>query len=128
MRIVFSILLFASFAIRPAIEVSTVLYYQLNMDTIIKKYCINKERPRLQCNGKCYLMNQMKAKTQSSSEEKQNIVISESFIPLFYQDPAVLIKSNHLIIEEPSKNWKLKHLKSKIILLDIDPPPRHRLS
>ena len=125
MRILFSILLFASFAIRPVIDFSTVLYYQLHMDTIIKKYCINKERPRLQCNGKCYLMNQMKAKTQPSSDKKESIVISESFIPLFFQDASVLIKSNTAFIQEATQNWKLKHLTSKKIVLDIDPPPRY---
>ena len=48
-----------------------------------------------------------------------------SFIPLFFQDASVLIKSNTAFIQEATQNWKLKHLTSKKIVLDIDPPPRY---
>ncbi|TSE10538.1 hypothetical protein [Aquimarina algiphila] len=129
MRIFFSILLFASFAIRPMIQISTVLYYQLNIDTIVEKYCVNKERPRLNCNGKCYLMSQMKAKTQPSSEDSSGtIVITEAFIPLFFQDHTVQIKNTNPFISEYTQNWKVKYLHTKAISKDIDHPPEHILS
>lgn len=128
MRILFSILLFITFVVRPTIEISTVMYYQLNMESIIQKYCINKERPRLQCNGKCYLTNQMKVKTQSSSEKEDDLVLSESFLPLFFQDYAIQVQDNFQKTEEPAQNWRLKSLNSKIVLTNIDPPPQSRLS
>jgi len=68
MRIIFSILLFSIIIVRPAIEVSTVLYYQLNIDYIVEKYCVNKERPKLNCNGKCYLMSQIKTNKEPVSK------------------------------------------------------------
>ncbi|WP_103070064.1 hypothetical protein [Aquimarina sediminis] len=128
MRILFSILLFASFAIRPAMQISTVLYYQLNIDTIIEKYCVNKERPRLNCNGKCYLMSQMKAKTQSSTEDTNFIVMAEAFIPLFFQDNAIQIKNTNPLDSEKTENWKLKYFHLKGISKDIDHPPENTFS
>lgn len=125
MRIFFSILLFLSFAIRPAMQISTVLYYQLNINTIIQKYCINKERPRLNCNGKCYLMSQMKAKTQSSSTTSNSIVITEAFIPLFFQENNLKIENTQSIVTEITKNWRLKHFRLQTISKDIDPPPQY---
>ncbi len=127
MRILFSILLFASFAIRPAMEISTVLYYQFNIDTIVEKYCVNKERPRLQCNGKCYLMNQMKTSKQSSPENGERIVISESFIPLFFQSSTLQIIHTDLVVIENSNNWTIKHMYSSAISKDIDHPPQDQL-
>ncbi|WP_062060952.1 hypothetical protein [Aquimarina longa] len=124
MRIVFSILLFVTFAIRPAIQISTVLYYQCNIDTIVEKYCVNKKRPRLNCNGKCYLMSQMKAKTQSSSKSSDSIIITEAFIPLFFQDNSIQISNTNLTVFNTNQNWKLKNLRVKTISKDIDHPPQ----
>jgi hypothetical protein len=76
-------------------EISTVLYYQLNIDIIVEKYCVNKERPLLNCNGKCYLMSQMKAKTQSSKENSDTTIITEAFIPLFFQENTIQIKNTN---------------------------------
>ncbi|WP_024770299.1 hypothetical protein [Aquimarina macrocephali] len=128
MRILFSILLFASFAIRPAMEISTVLYYQLNIDTIVEKYCVNKERPRLNCNGKCYLMSQMKAKTQPSKENSDTTIITEAFIPLFFQENTIQIKNTNPFVSESTQNWKLKNCRLKTISKDIDHPPEYLFS
>ena len=128
MRILFSILLFATFAIRPVMEISTVMYYQLNIDYIIDKYCVNKERPRLNCNGKCYLMSQMKANTQPSSENSDIIIITEAFIPLFFQNNTIQIQNTDLFISEQTQNWTLRYFHLKTITNDIDHPPEYLLS
>jgi hypothetical protein len=128
MRVLFSILLFSSFAIRPAMEISTVLYYQLNIDTIVEKYCVNKERPRLNCNGKCYLMNQMQAKAQSSKENSNTTIITEVFIPLFFQENTIQVKNINLFVSKHTQHWKLNDFYLKTIPKDIDHPPQHIFS
>ncbi len=51
--------------------VGNVLYYQLNIDYIIETYCVNKEKPELQCNGKCHLAKQLSVtKTTDYSNSK----------------------------------------------------------
>ncbi|GAA4276254.1 hypothetical protein [Aquimarina mytili] len=125
MRILFSILLFTTFAIRPAMEISTVLYYQLNIDTIVEKYCVNKKRPRLNCNGKCYLMNQMKAKKQPSTENSETTLISEAFIPLFFQESTFQLKNTVTNFDIISHNWKSHHLQLLEISDTIDHPPQY---
>ena len=117
-----------TFAIRPAMEITTVLYYQLNIDYIVEKYCVNKERPKLNCNGKCYLMNQMKAKTQPSSNDSKTTVISEAFIPLFFQDNSISIKENYQYYSDIAQNWKNTQLYFLSISKDIDHPPEKLLS
>ena len=50
LTLVFSIIL-----VKPAIP---YLEYIVRKDFIIEKFCINKEKPELQCNGKCHLNKQ----------------------------------------------------------------------
>jgi len=42
--------------------------YLVNQDYIAEFLCINKDKPELACNGKCYLAKQLK----KASEEKRN--------------------------------------------------------
>ncbi|WP_159090824.1 hypothetical protein [Aquimarina aquimarini] len=93
MRIVFSFLLLVTFTLRPVMEMAPFFYYQLNLDYIIENYCVNKERPRLQCNGKCYLMSKLKEKN-TSDNKATSFRISESFLPLYFQKQDIDIENN----------------------------------
>ncbi|MHA7060159.1 hypothetical protein ACWGOQ_0023230 [Aquimarina sp. M1] len=124
MRLFFSIVIFTAFAIRPVIEISNILYYQMNIDTIIEKYCVNKERPKLNCNGKCYLMTQMKtSKTASDTNTNSLTIIVEAFIPLFFVDTTIHIDNNYIFFVPHQQNWKPNHLLKKSISKNIDHPP-----
>ncbi|MAN28331.1 MULTISPECIES: hypothetical protein [Mesonia] len=48
-----------------------VVEYAVNYDYISKVLCINKDQPKLKCNGKCYLMRQL-AKNASDTEKKSD--------------------------------------------------------
>ncbi len=37
-----------------------VVSYQLNRSAITARYCVNKARPQLHCNGKCHLAKQLR--------------------------------------------------------------------
>jgi hypothetical protein len=56
-----------------------VIGYEINKDTITKLFCINKEKPVLHCNGKCYLQRQLKEEQKneqlpvSKMKEKQPV-------------------------------------------------------
>ena len=45
-----------------------IAYYELNKAYITEMFCVNKSRPSLQCDGKCFLMK--KLKQQDQQEEK----------------------------------------------------------
>jgi len=51
------------------------LEYLANQDFIKTVLCINKEQPKLDCNGKCYLMQQLR---QNESEQEQKIPKTEA--------------------------------------------------
>mgnify|MGYP003673174318 CR=1 FL=1 len=69
------------FTVRPAYYIGQIVYFELNIDSIIQKYCVNKDKPELQCNGKCHLAKQLNQNT-----DKDNNLLSlifESFLPVF---------------------------------------------
>ncbi|GAB3505975.1 hypothetical protein [Emticicia fontis] len=45
------------------------LDYELRKDFIIKNYCVNKNKPELHCDGKCFLAKKIHAQTE---KEEQN--------------------------------------------------------
>ena len=49
-----------------------VIDYVVNYDYISKVLCINKERPKLNCNGKCYLMKELAKNSESENPVSNN--------------------------------------------------------
>ena len=44
--------------------------YQLRKDFIAKVLCINRNKPKLHCNGKCYLANKLKLEEERENKTK----------------------------------------------------------
>ena len=42
--------------------------YYLNKSVITEKLCVNKAKPKMHCNGKCYLAKQLKEKEQQNKQ------------------------------------------------------------
>jgi hypothetical protein len=59
------------------------MYYQLNIDYIVETYCINTDKPELQCNGKCHLAKQLTAIDNKGDTGKTITSYYESFFPVF---------------------------------------------
>lgn len=53
-----------------------IAYYELNKGYITEMFCVNKSRPSLHCDGKCFLMK--KLKQQDQEEEKLPSTVVDS--------------------------------------------------
>ena len=64
----------------------TYAYYYLDMADFIERLCENKDKPELQCNGKCHL----KKVTQTDTNDKQtpSKIIDLKRIVLFVENPS----------------------------------------
>lgn len=115
------IFLFCAFAARPAYEIGYLTYFKLNQSEIIRKFCVNKDKPKLHCNGKCHLMKELSM--GSKNDKKHNSVLVESFLPLFFQQypyKSDLYSSAY----NRSDNWSLLTLSSHYNRAVPSPPPR----
>ncbi|CAD0223012.1 hypothetical protein KYG33_16670 [Chryseobacterium sp. D764] len=64
MKLFYSILFTLYMVLRPLVP---VVEYAVNYDYIIKVLCVNKSRPEIHCNGKCYLSKEL-AKANNETE------------------------------------------------------------
>lgn len=70
---------------------SPILVYSLyyaNRKAITEKYCINKAKPKLHCNGKCYLskkLNQLNQTDNSRGNQKEEVNITIKLDPFTVQ-------------------------------------------
>ena len=60
------ILLYLTAMVKPVLP---VLEYVINQDYIAEVLCINKDKPMLNCNGKCYLSQLIKKQQQDDHQD-----------------------------------------------------------
>ncbi len=97
----------------------------MNIDYIIETYCVNKEKPKLQCNGKCHLAGNLALSTSSSDTENTSFFSAfyEAFIPVYFQES----KSDFLLLQSSipiDNNWKYRSVLTLMSKEIIDPPPQ----
>ena len=51
----------------------TMSYWKYNQTEITEKYCENKTKPKLKCNGKCHLAKQLRAQDNQDDSSKSSL-------------------------------------------------------
>ena len=89
-----------SFAARPLVFVGYFSYFQLNIDSIIEKYCVNKDVPQLSCNGKCHLAKQLQTTRTNDDGSPAITTLADSFFPVFFESSEIIDFSSTCIIQK----------------------------
>jgi len=80
--------------------------YAINKDYITRNLCVNKERPKLHCNGKCQLAKKLASEeNQNSSDSSNHAKISVDLI-CFQQAFPVNIISQETNLDESFASYK----------------------
>lgn len=99
----------------------SVLYYSLDNVSFTEKYCVNKEKPVLQCNGKCELAKIAKA-TEKQNQDKNSV--AEKEYVLFFQSA----DNVNFIINNPVNKGiatKCNLYNFTVSEVNFHPPKRH---
>ena len=72
---ILSLLLVGCMVFQTFSSLTIVAWFKVQQDYIEEVFCINKEKPIMQCNGKCYLAEKLK---QERSEEKETPLTVET--------------------------------------------------
>ena len=70
----FFTLLYLTAMLRP---IAPVLEYVINQEYISEYLCINRDKPVLECNGKCYLMSMLKKQQKEKQSQVPAIVMDD---------------------------------------------------
>ncbi|MBM1105689.1 hypothetical protein JQC67_05995 [Aurantibacter crassamenti] len=79
-----AILLLVSFHAQPAMVISVWADYCMNNEYIREVLCINKEKPKLECDGKCYLATMLKKESQKKESDEKMLFSEVSVTPVFF--------------------------------------------
>lgn len=130
--VVFLLLIMATQLLHKVVFIS---YFQLNRAYIIQKHCINKDKPEMQCDGKCHLKKYTSVSDVASStsnelplQEFPDLSFFKSFNPYFIVQPsASLIISNSyfifLLSNKHKQAFSYLTLKGRIFIHDLLLPP-----
>ncbi|MBP6730968.1 MAG: hypothetical protein KA149_02855 [Chitinophagales bacterium] len=89
-------------------------YYTLNKKYITENLCVNRSKPKMHCNGHCYLSKQLKKSDEREQKQAQNIakenedIISSPYSNLVKEYFPVFISSqpNPYLPVEPISDYK----------------------
>lgn len=99
-----------------------VMDYQANKDFIAKVLCINKDKPKLKCEGKCYLTKQLKKEEQ---KEKQNPEKTGAKYEVYLTASSFVLQHAFAAVQPVSyPSFEINYAGSRLI--DIFHPPRHQ--
>lgn len=82
MRTFIAIFFLIMFGIASNVKPSYFYYWKANQKTITTEFCENKDKPVLECNGKCYLKKKIEAPSDSKESNSRNLrVPTIEYIP-----------------------------------------------
>jgi hypothetical protein len=85
-----------------------ILHYKLNQKFITEKFCENKAKPKMQCNGKCHIkktltqLNGSKEKSNSYELEFSQYIIADSFLTPTISQKTII--NNYHSIDSQNEN------------------------
>jgi hypothetical protein len=125
MKRIATLILIFPLLLQGSMKLAIFTYYQVNKNYIAATLCENKEKPAMQCNGKCYLAKKMKSQEQ---REQKNPSLFQGLeeLNLFCSDVSILLPVSAFSINcNKSFFYVVKRYNSP--LSDIFQPPGYLL-
>lgn len=114
-----SIILVCSFLLQNVSKLVIVINYQVNKEFIAKNLCVNRDKPKSCCEGKCELKKQL-----DEEDKKENIPTStfkDKFEKQNYYSPNLNVFAYQ--ISEATPNFKYLSRKTNSYLQQVFHPP-----
>lgn len=97
--------------------------YLVNYEYISKVLCVNKEKPAMKCNGKCYLMKQLAKSAETEKPVSDKKVLVKDFEVLFFQDLKEIIFIKNLFSNKQALNSNYSDLYTYLNSFSVFHPP-----
>lgn len=106
----------------------TYVDFKMNQKEITAKYCVNKDRPQLRCNGNCYLAKQLKKQddifAQKKKENQESHLKKLKEVKFFAQVDVIGIDFSQFLTEFKKKKNYYKDLFSLTSIESCFHPPQ----
>lgn len=118
MKSVFSVLLMILSLLISFQQGIMMTHFKINQHTLEDKYCINKNKPALQCHGTCFLRKKLQEAEEANSEAVQ-VYQSVYMLPVTF----IVFEVQHLAITIQLKEPRYKEIIYKEPYPEIQVPP-----
>lgn len=89
-----------------------VASFELNQKYIAEKLCVNKDKPWMHCNGRCYLMNKVKQAEENEKKQANKDLRTNLQITWYFQPSGMIEKP--AVTDGIARNFKI-HYTSRYI-------------
>lgn len=100
-----------------------IVEYLVNYEYISKVLCVNKEKPIMACNGKCYLMSELAKSADTEKPISDKKVVVKEVELFFFQEANILFSENNAIVQKPKLNTNYSNLYSYLNSYSVFHPP-----
>lgn len=100
-----------------------VFEYVINYEYISKVLCVNKDKPKMKCNGKCHLMQELAKSADDEKPISDKKMSVQEFEILFFQDFATYNFTEKNILKSKTINSNYSNLYSYLNNCYVFHPP-----
>jgi hypothetical protein len=123
MKKIFSIITVMVILMPQLINLVIIVDFNINQDYIAEVLCINNDKPKMKCNGKCHLTKELKKAEEPTEKSKAEFVQIRNEVLLCQNS---FNTNKNKIIPEPTKSYCYQNpefYKSEFVS-DIFHPPK----
>jgi hypothetical protein len=102
-------------AVQPFIP---VIEYHLFKESIIELFCVNRDKPEMNCDGVCYLSSQLAEQEEQSGSSNLNTVYYPIGVNYALQRPFIAAPESTTHYFQFAEDWVFTYARSN------SPPPR----
>jgi len=96
--------------------------YTINRTYIIENFCVNKDKPLLQCDGKCFLAEQLKKAQDQKENQAGGIEFNRDFGIFILQESSISLTNFSSTILNHGATYQEDYRVSQLV--DIFHPPK----
>ena len=100
-----------------------VLEYVVDYKYISEVLCINKDKPMMHCNGKCYLMKSLADTAKQETDQKKNNLLKRVDIPLLFVEETETLSVSPILASSNTEIYTSPSLYSYQDIADLLHPP-----
>lgn len=104
-----------------------VVEYVVLYDYIKNELCVNKDKPEMECNGKCHLMKELAHASDSGTEKTKIHFASAELQIIYYQAISILSPGNLFKSYKVHNNKSIEDLYTFSFLNFLFKPPVYKL-
>ncbi len=125
LRKAFAIIMIFAVSAHTGGEAFLYFWYLIGNGSFEKAFCINQERPELQCHGKCHLAKLAREEQEQKQPQTPSPVSEEERLRTFYIEPEIWTIVSFTFLEITEQHlFKYDRLFSQLLIHTIFHPPK----